>query len=211
MKKIQHDNIRSIAVTQQALNEIYQHFDEFHKTTVWQEECRSWFKDGKQKNRIYLWPGPVSAAAPLITPRSSRNPPRQLRSGCHNPCALVSLFARHASWLNHSRSKEALRLTSCNHRRSISSSRSRTLDSKTMISVGGTGTGLPSWERARSRPTRPRTSPACRLTSATTTTNGASNRKSERFHEAYACSSRSILSPLQSVYIPIVATEYPGS
>lgn len=75
MKKIQHDNIRSIAVTQQALNEIYAHFDEFHKTTVWQEECRSWFKDGKQKNRIYLWPGPVSAAAPLITPRRSRATP----------------------------------------------------------------------------------------------------------------------------------------
>ena len=61
MRKIQHDNIRSIAVKQDALNEIYTHFDEFHKTTVFQEECRSWFKDGKIKNRIYLWPGPVSA------------------------------------------------------------------------------------------------------------------------------------------------------
>lgn len=60
MKKIQHDNIRSIAVKQDALDDIYAHFDEFHKTTVWQEECRSWFKDGKKKNRIYLWPGPVS-------------------------------------------------------------------------------------------------------------------------------------------------------
>ncbi|KAL6849718.1 hypothetical protein ACO1O0_009261 [Amphichorda felina] len=59
MRKIQHDNIRSIAVKQDALNEIYTHFDEFHKTTVFQEECRSWFKDGKIKNRIYLWPGPT--------------------------------------------------------------------------------------------------------------------------------------------------------
>ncbi|KAH7153042.1 hypothetical protein EDB81DRAFT_790348 [Dactylonectria macrodidyma] len=60
MKKIQHENIRSISVKQDALDDIYAHFDEFHKKTVFQEECRSWFKDGKQKNRIYLWPGCVS-------------------------------------------------------------------------------------------------------------------------------------------------------
>ncbi|PMD29067.1 FAD/NAD(P)-binding domain-containing protein [Hyaloscypha variabilis F] len=57
MKKIQTEAIRSIDVKQEALDDIYAHFDEFHKTTVWQEECRSWFKDGKVKNRIYLWPG----------------------------------------------------------------------------------------------------------------------------------------------------------
>ncbi|KAH6885978.1 hypothetical protein B0T10DRAFT_576797 [Thelonectria olida] len=57
MKKIQHENIRSISVKQEVLDEIYAHSDEFHKKTVFQEECRSWFKDGKQKNRIYLWPG----------------------------------------------------------------------------------------------------------------------------------------------------------
>ncbi|ERS96873.1 hypothetical protein HMPREF1624_07082 [Sporothrix schenckii ATCC 58251] len=57
MKKIQHENIRSIDVQQEAVDDIYAHFDEFHKTTVFQEECRSWFKDGKVKNRIYLWPG----------------------------------------------------------------------------------------------------------------------------------------------------------
>ena len=57
MKKIQSEAIQSIAVKQEALDDIYAHFDEFHKHTVWQEECRSWFKDGKVKNRIYLWPG----------------------------------------------------------------------------------------------------------------------------------------------------------
>ncbi|ROT36335.1 FAD/NAD(P)-binding domain-containing protein [Sodiomyces alkalinus F11] len=57
MKKIQHENIRSIDVKQDAVDDIYGHFDEFHKTTVFQENCRSWFKDGKIKNRIYLWPG----------------------------------------------------------------------------------------------------------------------------------------------------------
>ncbi|PGH26433.1 hypothetical protein AJ80_01931 [Polytolypa hystricis UAMH7299] len=57
MKKIQHEQIKAIEVKQDALDEIYAHFDEFHKDTVFSEDCRSWFKDGKIKNRIYLWPG----------------------------------------------------------------------------------------------------------------------------------------------------------
>ncbi|PVH95804.1 FAD/NAD(P)-binding domain-containing protein [Periconia macrospinosa] len=57
MKKMQTEGIKSMAVKQEALDEIYAHFDEFHKNTVWQEDCRSWFKDGKKQNRIYLWPG----------------------------------------------------------------------------------------------------------------------------------------------------------
>lgn len=60
MRKMQTEGIVSMDVKQEALDDIYAHFDEFHKTTVWQEECRSWFKDGKIKNRIYLWPGSVS-------------------------------------------------------------------------------------------------------------------------------------------------------
>jgi cation diffusion facilitator CzcD-associated flavoprotein CzcO len=57
MKKMQTEGIKAMSVKQDALDEIYAHFDEFHKTTVWQEECRSWFKNGQIKNRIYLWPG----------------------------------------------------------------------------------------------------------------------------------------------------------
>ncbi|RDW71648.1 putative 4-hydroxyacetophenone monooxygenase protein [Coleophoma crateriformis] len=57
MKKIQEENIRSIEVRQDALDDLFEHFDEFHKSTVYQDNCRSWYKDGKIKNRIYLWPG----------------------------------------------------------------------------------------------------------------------------------------------------------
>jgi cation diffusion facilitator CzcD-associated flavoprotein CzcO len=59
-KKMSTEGIKAIEVKQEALDEIYAHFDEFHKSTVWQEDCRSWFKDGKIKNRIYLWTGSVS-------------------------------------------------------------------------------------------------------------------------------------------------------
>lgn len=71
MCKIQKEHIKSLDVKQEALDDIYAHFDEFHKTTVWQEECRSWFKDGKIKNRIYLWPGSVGYANPTL--RESAN------------------------------------------------------------------------------------------------------------------------------------------
>lgn len=57
MKKMQTEGIKSMSVKQEALDDIYAHLDEFHKNTVWQEECRSWFKDGQVKNRIYLWTG----------------------------------------------------------------------------------------------------------------------------------------------------------
>jgi cation diffusion facilitator CzcD-associated flavoprotein CzcO len=59
MRKISTEHIKAIEVQQEALDDIYAHFDAFHANTVWQEECRSWFKDGKVKNRIYLWPGPT--------------------------------------------------------------------------------------------------------------------------------------------------------
>jgi hypothetical protein len=73
MKKIQTETIKSIDVKQEALDDIYAHFDEFHKTTVWQEECRSWFKDGKIKNRIYLWPGAVSVFRFFPSDQASRS------------------------------------------------------------------------------------------------------------------------------------------
>ncbi|KAF2669324.1 FAD/NAD(P)-binding domain-containing protein [Microthyrium microscopicum] len=57
IKKISTEGIKAVEVKQEALDELYAHFDEFHTATVWKEDCRSWFKDGKIKNRIYLWPG----------------------------------------------------------------------------------------------------------------------------------------------------------
>jgi hypothetical protein len=71
MKKMQTEGIKAMSVKQDALDEIYAHFDEFHKTTVWQEECRSWFKNGQIKNRIYLWPGAVSTLHPSLHTRIS--------------------------------------------------------------------------------------------------------------------------------------------
>lgn len=78
MRKMQTETIRSMDVKQEALDDIYAHFDEFHKTTVFSEECRSWFKDGKIKNRIYLWPGsvrtPSAFSIPILFLRDIKTP-----------------------------------------------------------------------------------------------------------------------------------------
>ncbi|KAK6366879.1 hypothetical protein LTS17_010430 [Exophiala oligosperma] len=57
MNKIQSEGIKSLSLKQQALDELYLHMDVFHKATVFQEPCRSWFKSGTKDARIYLWPG----------------------------------------------------------------------------------------------------------------------------------------------------------
>lgn len=119
MKKMQTEGIKAMAVKQDALDEIYAHFDEFHKNTVWQEECRSWFKDGKIKNRIYLWPGAVSG--PLF--RNSCGEPRFRAEGQ----AVLTLQRR---------------------RRSTSSRASRTRAGRTTSTRTGTKTGSRSWATA---------------------------------------------------------------
>ena len=129
MKKIQHENIRSISVKQDALNDIYAHFDAFHKSTVFQEECRSWFKDGKATGRILLWPGCVSG--------SSLTHSHTLLS--YHALTVLPLI-----------------------RPSISSSQSKTLDSKITTSSTGTTIVLRIWVTARSERTSPKTSKGCR-------------------------------------------------
>lgn len=89
MKKMQTEGIKSMAVKQEALDEIYAHFDEFHKKTVWQEDCRSWFKDGKKKQRIYLWPGAVSVHLMLPNPHLALLAARAKKSEYGEPARRV--------------------------------------------------------------------------------------------------------------------------
>jgi hypothetical protein len=42
MDKMQSDGIKAMDVKQEALDDLLEHFDAFHKKTVWGEECRSW-------------------------------------------------------------------------------------------------------------------------------------------------------------------------
>lgn len=151
MKKMQTEGIKAMAVKQEALDEIYAHFDTYHKTTVWQEECRSWFKDGKIKNRIYLWPGAVSLGRTLPS-RLADNPAPALRG------IVADDMVR---------------------RRSISLSLSKTPASKTTNTHTGTRTGSHIWATAMLRRRRLATSLDSARILGTRTTSGISIKQRE--------------------------------
>jgi hypothetical protein len=57
IRKCQTESIKSIAPTEAALDDFYEHLEIFMPRTAWAGTCRSWFKDGKEK-------GPVTAVHP---------------------------------------------------------------------------------------------------------------------------------------------------
>lgn len=59
IKRISTEGIKYLSAKQEVVDDIFEHMDEMHRDTVWQEKCRSWWKDGKIENRIYIWPGSV--------------------------------------------------------------------------------------------------------------------------------------------------------
>jgi predicted small metal-binding protein len=66
IKRISTEGIKYLSAKQEAVDDIFAHMDEMHRNTVWQEECRSWWKDGKIKNRIYIWPGSVRSSSYML-------------------------------------------------------------------------------------------------------------------------------------------------
>ncbi|KAF4331907.1 monooxygenase [Fusarium beomiforme] len=60
IRKISTQNIKSILVRQDALNDYNVYVQELLKTTVWTGDCRSWFKNGKVDGRVTaMYPGSV--------------------------------------------------------------------------------------------------------------------------------------------------------
>jgi len=57
IRKCQTENIKSIAPTEAALNDFYEHLETFMPRTAWAGTCRSWFKEGRET-------GPVTAVHP---------------------------------------------------------------------------------------------------------------------------------------------------
>lgn len=45
MMKIQNENIRAFEVKREPVVQLYEHIDEWHKRSVWNEPCRSWYKN----------------------------------------------------------------------------------------------------------------------------------------------------------------------
>ncbi len=56
--KFQTQDIKSVTVTQEAVDDFREHVDEFMKRTAWSTNCRSWFKNGSLDGPIVaLHPG----------------------------------------------------------------------------------------------------------------------------------------------------------
>ena len=54
----QTENIHSFSPKQEAVQDFIEHKDTFMKNTVWQQECRSWYKSNSISGKVTaLWPG----------------------------------------------------------------------------------------------------------------------------------------------------------
>ncbi|KAL0258800.1 hypothetical protein SLS55_006304 [Diplodia seriata] len=57
VRKIQRDNVRSMAVNPRRVRDFTQYVDAYFAGTVFAEECRSWYRSGHDGRITGLWPG----------------------------------------------------------------------------------------------------------------------------------------------------------
>ncbi|RAL16150.1 flavin-containing monooxygenase [Aspergillus homomorphus CBS 101889] len=58
LQKMQRDNIRSMCVRKEAVEQFTRHCDQYFSRTVFSSSCRSWYKGGRDNGRVTaLWPG----------------------------------------------------------------------------------------------------------------------------------------------------------
>lgn len=57
IRKIQTENIRSIAPRQDVTDEFNEHCQEWVRHTVWTEDCRSWYRNNETGRVNAVWPG----------------------------------------------------------------------------------------------------------------------------------------------------------
>ncbi|KIW94319.1 uncharacterized protein Z519_05635 [Cladophialophora bantiana CBS 173.52] len=57
MKRIQEENIRALEVKMEPVKQLYEHIDEWHKGSVWNTECKSWYKNNIVGGKLWIWGG----------------------------------------------------------------------------------------------------------------------------------------------------------
>ncbi|KAK7204234.1 flavin-binding monooxygenase [Myxozyma melibiosi] len=58
ISRYQKENIKAFDVCADAVKDFNEHKDEFMDTTIWVDECKSWYKAGSSQNKVTaLWPG----------------------------------------------------------------------------------------------------------------------------------------------------------
>ncbi|KAL1969601.1 hypothetical protein VTN77DRAFT_8154 [Rasamsonia byssochlamydoides] len=57
IKKMQVENIKSLAPKREVCEKFVEHADLFLKRTAWSSDCSSWFKQGRKNGPLTMWPG----------------------------------------------------------------------------------------------------------------------------------------------------------
>lgn len=58
--KIQQEGIRALEVKQEPIDQLYEYIDEWHKCSVWNKDCKSWYKNNIPGGKLWIWGGSVS-------------------------------------------------------------------------------------------------------------------------------------------------------
>lgn len=56
-KKIQAEGIRALEVKEEAVTQLYEHIDTWHQRSVWNADCKSWYKNNIRGGKLWIWAG----------------------------------------------------------------------------------------------------------------------------------------------------------
>ena len=67
VRKIQEENLRALEVKQEPITQLYEHIDAWHygsaegshRGSVWNDECKSWYKNNILGGKLWIWGGSV--------------------------------------------------------------------------------------------------------------------------------------------------------
>ena len=54
---MQEDGIRALEVKDEAVTHLYEHIDGWHKRSVWNAPCKSWYKNNIIGGKLWIWGG----------------------------------------------------------------------------------------------------------------------------------------------------------
>ncbi|OCK82817.1 cyclohexanone monooxygenase [Lepidopterella palustris CBS 459.81] len=57
VKRIQTQGIRAFEVKREPIDQLYEHIDEWHKGSVWNMPCKSWYKNNIIGGKLWIWAG----------------------------------------------------------------------------------------------------------------------------------------------------------
>lgn len=56
-KKIQTDGIRALEVKEEPVAQLNEHIDAWHQRSVWNADCKSWYKNNISGGKLWIWAG----------------------------------------------------------------------------------------------------------------------------------------------------------